>query len=293
MRVKKYIVYLTINMVNGKIYIGMHSTYYPHRFDGYLGNGIQGKNSKWIKFPQDPFHFAVKKYGFDNFKRITLAVYDTKEEALEHEANLVNEYFIQRNDTYNITVGGNKPPVYERKIHKYDLEGNYICSYSSIVEAGVNHNCGSSAIGRAALSKRTSMNHLWSFDKVDKLNLSEYYVNKQAIAVYTSNIHNEVLNTYESLCECARDLNVHLTTVQKHLKLKTPINNVYIHYCTDSFTTNCKRTKRKVGQYDSEGNLIKIFDTVRACRKEFPNVQKVLRGQAKHCHGYFFNYIDE
>ena len=35
-----------------------------------------------IAHPKEPFHYAVKKYGFDSFRRITLAVFDTRKEAL-------------------------------------------------------------------------------------------------------------------------------------------------------------------------------------------------------------------
>ena len=35
----KYIVYITINLCNGKLYIGVHKTN-PDVFDGYIGNGI-------------------------------------------------------------------------------------------------------------------------------------------------------------------------------------------------------------------------------------------------------------
>ena len=35
----KYIVYITINLCNGKFYIGVHRTN-PNTFDGYIGCGI-------------------------------------------------------------------------------------------------------------------------------------------------------------------------------------------------------------------------------------------------------------
>jgi hypothetical protein len=36
----KYIVYCTTNLVNNKIYIGVHKTTNPSVFDGYIGNGV-------------------------------------------------------------------------------------------------------------------------------------------------------------------------------------------------------------------------------------------------------------
>ena len=35
----KYIVYQTTNLINNKIYIGVHKTVNPDIFDGYIGNG--------------------------------------------------------------------------------------------------------------------------------------------------------------------------------------------------------------------------------------------------------------
>lgn len=42
-----------------------------------------------------------------------------------------------------------------------------------------------------------------------------------------------------------------------------------------------------------KGELVKIFNTLRECRKEFPNVSKVLNGSATHCHNFKFKYLEE
>ena len=56
---KYHIIYKTTNLINGKIYVGMHST--DNLNDGYLGSG-------WI------LKQAIKKYGKENFKREVLLV---------------------------------------------------------------------------------------------------------------------------------------------------------------------------------------------------------------------------
>ena len=85
-----YTVYKTTCLVNGKIYIGKHQT--KNLNDGYLGSG-----KSLLR--------AVKKYGKENFKveRIFL---DSEEEMNELEAFVVDEEFVSRKDTYNITLGG-------------------------------------------------------------------------------------------------------------------------------------------------------------------------------------------
>ena len=85
------IVYLTTNIVNNKIYVGVHKT--DDINDKYLGSGTH-----ILK--------AIKKYGRDKFKRIVLHYCLTPEQALEIENKIVDLYFIKRKDTYNIDFGG-------------------------------------------------------------------------------------------------------------------------------------------------------------------------------------------
>ena len=122
----KTIVYLTINNKNRKIYIGIHETENPDKFDGYLGCGIYVNSPKTYKNGGTLFQRAVNKYGPNNFYRKTLHVYDNLKEAEEMEAHLVNYDFISRTDTYNMTLGGNIPPLLTKKVYQFDLKGNLI-----------------------------------------------------------------------------------------------------------------------------------------------------------------------
>lgn len=51
----KYIVYKTTCLVNNKIYVGVHQTYNPDIFDGYLGRGLYKTHNKYIKNPEALF----------------------------------------------------------------------------------------------------------------------------------------------------------------------------------------------------------------------------------------------
>lgn len=86
-----YTVYKTTNLVNGKIYVGLHVT--KDLNDDYLGSGKQ-------------IQAAVKKYGKDSFKREYIKICETPEEMYNLEAQIVNEEFVKRTDTYNMKTGG-------------------------------------------------------------------------------------------------------------------------------------------------------------------------------------------
>ena len=88
---KKYTIYKITNTINNRIYIGKHETTDVN--DEYMGSG------KLLKRAQD-------KHGIENFRKEILYVFDTEEEMNAKEAELVTEEFCQREDTYNICVGG-------------------------------------------------------------------------------------------------------------------------------------------------------------------------------------------
>lgn len=86
-----YFVYKTTNLVNGKIYIGKHKT--TNIDDGYIGSG------KLLKK-------AIEKYGIHSFKREILEFFDTDEQCCLYENLLVTKEFCDREDTYNLSIGG-------------------------------------------------------------------------------------------------------------------------------------------------------------------------------------------
>ena len=88
---KYYLVYKITNNLNDKIYIGVHST--NKIDDDYMGSG-----NLIIK--------SIEKYGIENFTKEVLFDLSDKDEMYEMEAKLVNKEFIQRDDTYNLSLGG-------------------------------------------------------------------------------------------------------------------------------------------------------------------------------------------
>lgn len=139
-----WIVYKTTCLINNKIYIGVHKQEDSNVFDGYIGNGISPKHMNPIKNPKFPFHFAVKKYGYKNFKRETLKIFQTEEEAYAYEASIVTPEFINRDDTYNFVKGGGRSHPSNGKIYQFNLDGillnTFNCAEEASLKLGISYN---------------------------------------------------------------------------------------------------------------------------------------------------------
>lgn len=90
-------IYKITNNINGKLYIGKHST--DKLNDGYIGSGIR-------------LHQAYNKYGIENFTKEYLAFCDTEDKLNWLERFYIKKYNTYNNESgYNLTEGGNGSPM--------------------------------------------------------------------------------------------------------------------------------------------------------------------------------------
>lgn len=89
---KKYhYLYKTTNLINNKYYYGMHST--NNLDDNYLGSGVYLRR-------------AIRKYGKDNFKREIIKIFDTRDELIQGEIDLLTREILENKYCMNIKFGG-------------------------------------------------------------------------------------------------------------------------------------------------------------------------------------------
>lgn len=170
-----WIVYKTTCKINNKIYVGVHKTETDEIFDGYYGNGIQfPRHTTNINNPKFPFHFAFKKYGKEQFYRETLAKFDNSEDAYLFEASIVTPEFVNRNDTYNVTVGGGRTHPIKGCIHQFDCAGNYIKTWNCAQEAAEELNIPVTSVRDSARLKVARAGFIWSWDL--DINIEDYNI---------------------------------------------------------------------------------------------------------------------
>lgn len=264
----KYIVYETTNVVNNKIYIGLHKTKDPDTFDGYIGNGIYVTQPYTYQYAKTAFQHAVKKYGPNNFKRKTLAVFDTIEEASDLEEQLVNEKFLTRNDVYNMVLGGLGGYFISNrvKVYQYDENGNYLKEYESFADAALQLDCDYTLISYAVRKKCKAKNCFWNTDKVEKLDLTNYNLGlNHSIKIFVYSLKGTYLGGFKTQASAERNLHVCASSIKEACILGNSIKNkFYVSYIkADSYDK--ARTEylknRNVFKYNPDGSFCKEYET--------------------------------
>jgi group I intron endonuclease len=108
---KHHFIYKTTNLLNGKYYVGMHST--SDMKDGYLGSGTRLRHS-------------IRKYGESNFKIEILEFLPTREELIKRERELVNEDLIKDSNCLNLKPGGSGGFVNKEHAKKFHSAGGKV-----------------------------------------------------------------------------------------------------------------------------------------------------------------------
>ncbi len=98
--------YKTTNLINGRYYLGMHSTNCID--DGYLGSGKR-------------LYYELNKYGRDNFKFEILEQFNSREELVQAEINLITEEDIKNSNCLNLKQGGSGGFTEEDKVKGREL----------------------------------------------------------------------------------------------------------------------------------------------------------------------------
>lgn len=351
----KYIVYQTINKVNGKLYIGVHGTKDPNHFDGYIGNGVKVGSS--LKNPKTVFQRALKKYGFKNFERKVLYVFDTAEEAYKKEEEIVDLDFISKDSNYNTSLGGALSGVTYRKVYQYsesglllkvwdggqaaimetlglsrnelywalysrvslrqsfwsfteitdfssfrkrqehyvykfDLFGNLVDIYESISHVAQIFNLKRDTMKSFILEKRKYRGHYWTLD-IDAIHdviKTNKLFNTKRKYVHLLDVNGNIVKEYTSIKEAASDLGYKQKSISSFVYRKTLIKGKYYL----QYVHEIDLSKKRVRQVDiTTGEIVKVWDSLTSCRKEFPKCKDVIRGCRKQTKGYTFILEDD
>ena len=293
---KKYIVYKTTNIVNNKIYIGVHLTD-TNKKDTYIGCGIVRE----VINPETAFQQAVYKYGYKNFKRETLFEYPYTEEGMEaayaKEAEIVNEDFLKRKDVYNRALGGKIALLSRcRKIAQYTLEGKFIRTYNSIQEALEVTGYTSIASAVAGISKYCG-DYQWKYYEDSEEDIPPIQIKEKT--VYQYDLSGNLLKVWKSAAEAAKQFaNSNAARAAIHNVCHNITRQAYGYYWSfkRKFEYNEYIRSKAVACYDNSGKFIKSYSSLSEAAFDVglsngQAISKCIRGYSKHAKGLRWRYF--
>lgn len=199
-----FLVYMHINKINGKVYVGITHHANPNRRWGYSGQ----KYTHCKKFLN-----AINKYGWENFDHIIICR-TSKEKAIVLETSLI-AYYKKLNMSYNLSDGGdgaesiteeNRRAISKRMRENHPMKGKHHTpeARAKISEAGKKriYTEKQKEQIRAAgeIGRQTMRNRGWVFTEDGKKNLIE----KHSFPVIQLDIAGNILNRYSSASEADR-----------------------------------------------------------------------------------------
>lgn len=180
------IVYCFINKINGKRYVGKTVNERERML----------KHIREAKVGNSALYYAIRKYGWDNFEyTILFSVTGDNVREIDVEIQIKEKEFIKKYRSniygYNMTIGGDGAvghkasvitkarmseaqrrrgawpmlaSINRKPILKYDLNGDFVCEYTSVASAAIDTNTDARHISRCCYGHRHKTGgFLWRF----------------------------------------------------------------------------------------------------------------------------------
>lgn len=262
----KYIVYQTTNLINNKIYIGVHKTENPDVFDGYIGNGAYVNKPSTYNNPDTPFKFALKKYGVKNFNRKVLYIFDSAEEAYAKEEQLVDVAFVKMENNYNISLGGGNIAIISYPINQFDEQGILVKHWDFLVDAMDEFGVTRNAFYTAMHFKERLKGFYWS--RESEIDISQYSHTRKAIRVYKYSKDGKCLEIYESIIKAAKENNLGQGELSTYIQQESLVRKMF--YFSTSLVDEFKPKPRislkgkSFYVYALDGNFIDKFESAKS-----------------------------
>tara|TARA_B110000114_G_scaffold184318_1_gene227717 strand:+ start:1340 stop:2671 length:1332 start_codon:yes stop_codon:yes gene_type:complete len=287
---KKYMfVYCTTNLVNGKIYIGQHST--NNLKDRYKGSGLLISK-------------AFKKYGKDNFKFEIIEFSDSREYLDKLEKTLISNYKALNNDIgYNIHQGGLGGSSY-KKINQYKLDGTFLRTWDAIIIASDELNLSYKTIQNCAKGLKPSCGgYMWKdYNEFKGCQNIKNFVDNSKKTVNQYNLEGEFIKTWNSISEAASTLNLNKSSIGKCCRKEAStlqIGGFIWRYLKDVKNTSDitpinYKTRKIIEQYTLDGTYLNTFSSIseasRTVNSATSNISKCCNGKRKSAGGYIWKY---
>ena len=288
-------IYKFENKINNMIYIGQ-SINLKERYNKHLKNIIDTSH-------QEDLYIGMRKYGIENFS------YEILEEFEQYDQEKLNKlecYYIKKFNSlkpngYNMVPGGSNGAgiAKGKKVQQFDLNGNFMAEYSSAHQASYATGIDFSSICACCREEIThTKEYQWKYQNSNKKisNISDStIIMSQEVMQYS--LEGELIQIYSSLKEASEKNNIAKSTISNVCNGKGLTAGGFIwRYKKNPLKSNdsIKEKKRKILQYDKQGNFIKEYESITQASYEtntnLGNIQQVCVGKRKSANNYIWKY---
>ena len=285
---KKWCVYMHVNKVNNKVYVGQTCQQPPEKRWGNDGAGYKcnGGNRH--------FQNAIQKYGWDNFEHIIFANNLSKEDADKIETLLIALYETTNHDKgYNIAVGGNvhvgvgeNNPFYGKHhtddtknrlsevrsipVVQLNLNGEYIKEFRSGREASRATGVDESTINDCCIKKphcKSGGGFLWVYKKDYNSDNNISYDNSALRPVVQLDKLGNFIAEYNTIKNASIITSVHNSNITVCCKGDYNHAGGYIWVYKEEYDPNKtyiykNPVYREVVQIDVDGNIVATYESI-------------------------------
>ena len=289
-------IYKYENLINGKIYIGqsidISQRKREHKYDAFTVSRNDNTD----------FHKDLREFGEDNFK------FDIIEECSIDELDERERYWIFYYHTYikdplckggyNMTPGGDSGTgeSFRKPVCQYDLKGNFIQEFESASEAARQLSVFKSNITSACRGESSQCGgYQWKYKDDDKEITKINFIGKRLVEKY--NFLGELLDTYDNALIAAQQNNICHQSITACCRGEMNFAGEFQWKYKDDnkeIKVRGKSNGKPVGQYDKNGNLIKIYPSYSAAERETSiNRNRISRaiGKKIEVDGYYWDRI--
>ena len=159
-------------------------------------------------------------------------------------------------------------------VYQYDLNGNFLAEYPSMMEAERQTGINNSAI--CACCKGThnyTKNFIWSYEKHEKIDSVdpkqlryELITKNQEKNVYQYDLNGNFIQSYKSLAEASKITNIDFKLISKCC-LDDKIRQAYGYIWSYTYLEQVEpydpyNKNKNIYKYDINGNLLNIYDNM-------------------------------
>lgn len=287
-------IYVITNLITNKQYIGQTIQTIKQRYNAHISDSKNKTDHMYI-------HKSMRKHGAENFIVEEVDCVETDNiDDLMSKLNDLEKYYILSYNTliphgYNLTKGGNEySEKFKLKVDEYDLDGNFIQTHDSIIDAaksvGSNHNI---AIRKCCYGEsKFAFQRIWRFngEPFDKYELPNKILANRSYklaSIDQYDLNGKYIKTFDSISNACRELNVSEKSSHISECCMGKIRSIYGYvwrYHGDPLGDYSDSRTVSINKFDLDGNFLKNYSSLKeACLDIGKDYNDTVSGNIRRC----------